>query len=179
MLTLALGVGTVRAEPEELAPPGLSPEGLGTQILGQLSQARLRMGDGATDLITRSLQLIGVPYKRGGNSSNTGFDCSGLVRFVYEETFGKLLPRRADEQARSTEKIAREELQPGDLVFFNTMRRTFSHVGIYLGEGKFLHAPSKGKSVEIADMRQAYWHKRFTGARRVPTGSAEPDLSSR
>ena len=157
------------AAPQDVEPAGLSEAGLTSQILGQLSQARQRMGDGATDLITRSLQLIGVPYRRGGDSQEYGFDCSGLVRHVYEETFGKLLPRRADEQARSTEKITREELKPGDLVFFNTMRRTFSHVGIYLGEGKFIHAPRKGKEVEIADMRAAYWQKRFTGARRVPT----------
>lgn len=177
LLTLALalvpGLERAHAAPEDVEPAGLDAGGLSVQILGQLTQARQRMGEGATDLITRSLQLIGVPYRRGGDSSEGGFDCSGLVRHLYEETFGKLLPRRADEQARSTEKIARDELQPGDLVFFNTMRRTFSHVGIYLGEGKFIHAPRKGKNVEIADMRQAYWHKRFTGARRVATDSAD------
>lgn len=174
---MASGSATVCAGPEDLEPSSVNKQGLTSQILDQLSQARQRMGDGATDLISRSLQLIGVPYRRGGDSQEAGFDCSGLVRHLYEETFGKLLPRRADEQARSTEKITHEELQPGDLVFFNTMRRTFSHVGIYLGEGKFIHAPRKGKSVEISDMRAAYWQKRFTGARRVQTENANRSQS--
>jgi cell wall-associated NlpC family hydrolase len=166
-LALALVSGPVVGAPADVEPVGLQDPTLKTQILGHLSLARQRVGQGATDLITRSLQLIGVPYRRGGESADTGFDCSGFVRHLYEESFGQLLPRRADEQARSTETIARDELQPGDLVFFNTMRRTFSHVGIYLGEGKFIHAPRKGKRVEISDMRAAYWNKRFTGARRV------------
>ncbi|MFM8589191.1 MAG: C40 family peptidase [Limnohabitans sp.] len=166
-LAWAFVAGPAGAAPADVEPAGVQDPGLKAQILSHLTQARQRFGQGATDLITRSLQLIGVPYRRGGESADTGFDCSGFVRHLYEESFGQLLPRRADEQARSTETIARDELQPGDLVFFNTMRRTFSHVGIYLGEGKFIHAPSKGKKVEISDMRAAYWNKRFTGARRV------------
>jgi len=167
LLASCLWSGLVLAAPADVEPAPVQDPGIKAQILGQLTQARQVVGDGATDLITRSLQLIGVPYRRGGESVQSGFDCSGFVRHLYEETFGKLLPRRADEQARSTETIAKDELQPGDLVFFNTMRRTFSHVGIYLGDGKFIHAPRKGKQVEIADMREAYWKKRFTGARRV------------
>jgi len=86
---------------------------------------------------------------------------------------GHLLPRRAEEQAAATEKIDRSELKPGDLVFFNTMRRTFSHVGIYVGEGKFIHSPRTGAQVRVEDMNGSYWQRRFDGARRVL--SQEPD----
>jgi cell wall-associated NlpC family hydrolase len=81
------------------------------------------------------------------------------------------LPRRAEEQAKATQVIDREELKPGDLVFFNTMRRAFSHVGIYVGDGQFIHAPRAGKSVKVEDMRSAYWQKRFNGARRLAQDS--------
>jgi cell wall-associated NlpC family hydrolase len=81
---------------------------------------------------------------------------------------GKVLPRRASEQAAATEKIDKQDLKPGDLVFFNTMRQTFSHVGIYVGDNKFIHSPRPGKQVKVEDMRDAYWDRRFTGARRVP-----------
>lgn len=83
-----------------------------------------------------------MPYRRGGNSAETGFDCSGFVRAMYNKSVGLLLPRRAEEQAAATEKIDRSDLKPGDLVFFNTMRRAFSHVGIYIGDGKFIHSPA-------------------------------------
>jgi cell wall-associated NlpC family hydrolase len=142
----------------------------------QVSHAKDSVGFGAEELVTRAMGLLGVPYKFGGNSEVKGLDCSGLVRNVYEKTFGMVLPRRAEEQAAATETIERTELQPGDLVFFNTMKRAFSHVGIYVGDGKFIHAPRKGKRVKIDDMRSAYWQKRFNGARRVQTeeGVASP-----
>jgi cell wall-associated NlpC family hydrolase len=132
------------------------------------------MGEKATDMLTQAMGLLGVPYRRGGSSEETGFDCSGFVRHMYEKSFGRVLPRRANEQAKATETIDREELKPGDLVFFNTMKRAFSHVGIYMGDGKFIHAPRAGKSIRVDDMRSAYWQKRFNGARRVQPG-ADPD----
>lgn len=95
------------------------------------------------------------------------------MRAVYQDTVGHLLPRRAAEQAKATQKIDKKELKPGDLVFFNTMRRTFSHVGIYLGNGEFIHAPSKGKTVRVENMNARYWAKRFNGARRVDVASAD------
>jgi cell wall-associated NlpC family hydrolase len=130
-------------------------------------QMKTSVGEKTDQMLGKAMGLLGVPYKRGGSSSETGFDCSGFVRYMYETSVGRLLPRRADEQAAATDKIDRNELNPGDLVFFNTMRRTFSHVGIYLGDGKFIHAPSAGKTVRVDDLRAAYWTKRFTGARRV------------
>jgi cell wall-associated NlpC family hydrolase len=125
-------------------------------------------------MVEQAMGLLGVPYRRGGNSENTGFDCSGFVRHLYEKSVGQILPRRAVDQARATEVIDREELKPGDLVFFNTMRRAFSHVGIYVGDGKFIHAPRAGKAVNVEDMRSAYWQKRFNGARRVPVNGDNP-----
>ena len=123
--------------------------------------------DTASDLVSTAMGFIGVPYRYGGNSAETGFDCSGLVRATYEKTFGKVLPRRAADQAAATQVIAKSELRPGDLVFFNTMKRAFSHVGIYVGDGKFIHAPRSGARVRVENMDINYWSSRFNGARRV------------
>ena len=132
-----------------------------------------RMRNKASDMVLTALNFLGVPYRRGGNSATHGFDCSGFTRQVFETSLGLLLPRRVDEQAHAPGLVAiqRRDLQPGDLVFFNTLRRTFSHVGIYLGDGKFIHAPRPGGEVRVEDMRFSYWARRFTGARR-----AEPAL---
>jgi len=143
-------------------------------LLVQLDDVRHSVADKAhvvadrtADLIGNAMGFIGVPYRRGGTSASTGFDCSGFVRAVYEKTVGMVLPRKAAQQAASTQVIDKKELQPGDLVFFNTMRRAFSHVGIYVGDGKFIHSPRTGSEVRVEDMRQSYWQRRFDGARRV------------
>lgn len=146
----------------------LPDKGLVSQWTDHLYSTKDKAGDKATGLITQAMDLLGVPYRRGGSSETSGFDCSGFVRHLYEKSVGQILPRRAEEQARSTDVIDRSDLQPGDLVFFNTMKRAFSHVGIYVGDGKFIHSPRAGKSVKIDDMRSAYWQNRFNGARRVP-----------
>jgi hypothetical protein len=123
--------------------------------------------------------VLGVPYKRGGNTAETGFDCSGFVRAIYEQSVGLLLPRRAEQQAAATQRIDKNDLQPGDLVFFNTMRRAFSHVGIYVGDGKFIHSPKPGAEVRVESMGVSYWQRRFDGARRVtPQGSAPQDTAA-
>lgn len=134
------------------------------------------MRDGAKRMVHAAMGFLGVPYVRGGNNVEQGFDCSGFTRFIFEKSLGLVLPRRADEQARLPDllTVPREQLKPGDLVFFNTMRRTFSHVGIYLGDGKFIHAPRSGAVVRVEDMRDAYWSKRFTGARRAPGPAQQP-----
>lgn len=140
-------------------------------ILGQAAHEGLlgQVRDKASELVLASMNFLGVPYKRGGNSAENGFDCSGFTRHIFEMSVGLVLPRRADEQAKlsSLVPIKKDELKPGDLVFFNTMRRTFSHVGIYVGDGKFIHSPRAGGKVRVEDMRDAYWAKRFTGARRA------------
>lgn len=144
-----------------------------------LGQIRQSMSQTTSDLVLNAMGFLGVPYRRGGSSAETGFDCSGFVRSVYENTLGMVLPRRAAEQAQSTAKINTDELRPGDLVFFNTMRRAFSHVGIYVGDGKFIHSPRAGGKVRVEDMRESYWAKRFNGARRVETAPGTPPLDTR
>lgn len=121
----------------------------------------------AQELTVRALSLIGIHYRRGGESPESGFDCSGFVRYLFRESLGLRLPRTSRDISHFGKTISRDDLQPGDLVFFNTLRRGFSHVGIYLGEYRFVHAPASGGEVRVEDMRQAYWTKRFDGARRL------------
>src|SRR6218665_2662575 len=123
--------------------------------------------DRMSELVVAAMGAIGVPYRRGGNTYNSGFDCSGFVRAVYDQSLGLVLPRQAAQQAAATHEIDRAELQAGDLVFFNTQRRAYSHVGIYVGDHKFIHSPRPGAAVRIEDMRVSYWDRRFDGARRV------------
>jgi len=128
-----------------------------------------QLQDTASDLVMQAMNFLGVPYRRGGNTAEQGVDCSGFTRLVFENSIGLVLPRRAEQQARlaGLQSVRRDDLKPGDLVFFNTLRRAFSHVGIYVGEGKFIHAPHTGGEVRVEDLRGVYWAKRFNGARRA------------
>jgi cell wall-associated NlpC family hydrolase len=126
-----------------------------------------RYANSAQELVMHALSFVGIHYRRGGESPETGFDCSGLVRHVFRESLGLALPRTSRDISRMGETVRRDQLQPGDLVFFNTLRRGFSHVGIYLGEHRFVHAPATGGEVRVEDMRQRYWTQRFNGARRI------------
>jgi len=121
----------------------------------------------ASDVVVSALNMIGVRYRWGGNTPASGLDCSGFVRYVFQDALGLTLPRRAIEMSRIGEKIKMTDLRPGDLVFFNTMRRTFSHVGIYIGDNKFVHSPSTGNNIRVDRLDNRYWEKRYTGARRV------------
>jgi cell wall-associated NlpC family hydrolase len=121
----------------------------------------------ARELVMQALGYLGIRYKYGGSSPDTGFDCSGLVRYVVGEALGLVLPRDARSISQHGSTVSTDELQPGDLVFFNTMRRPFSHVGIYVGDGRFIHAPASGGAVEIVNMADRYWTARFDGARRL------------
>jgi cell wall-associated NlpC family hydrolase len=135
----------------------------------------------ASDLVISAMDFLGVRYRMGGQSAETGFDCSGFTRHVFERSLGLVLPRRAAEQATmpGLMQVNQAELKPGDLVFFNTMRRTFSHVGIYVGDNKFIHSPRSGGAVRVEDMRLSYWQQRFDGARRVPALTAKlPAIAS-
>ena len=120
----------------------------------------------AHDLLLQAFALTGIKYRYGGESPATGFDCSGFVRYVFQQ-IGTALPRNASDISHLGRKVDRDELQPGDLVFFNTLRRPFSHVGIYLGDHRFIHSPSRGGSVEIVHMSHRYWERRYNGARRL------------
>jgi cell wall-associated NlpC family hydrolase len=115
-----------------------------------------------------AMSVVDVRYRYGGNSPETGLDCSGLVKYVFKEVLNVDLPRTAAGLSKVGEGVDVEDLQPGDLVFYNTRRRKFSHVGIYLGDDKFIHAPSRGNFVRVENMRTAYWDSRFNGARRLP-----------
>jgi len=152
----------------------LTDKGLLTQIGDQIDQVRQSVAERTSELVLHAMGFLGVPYRRGGNSAETGFDCSGFVRAIYHQTVGLILPRSADQQAAATQTIDKSDLQPGDLVFFNTMRRAFSHVGIYIGDNKFIHSPRPGAQVRVEDMRAGYWQSRFNGARRVDGPSARP-----
>ena len=122
----------------------------------------------SADLVLGALNFVDVDYKWGGNSAEEGFDCSGFTRHVYQTLGGIALPRRSEEQANAPglRSIPMRDLSPGDLVFFNTLRRSYSHVGIYVGEGRFVHAPRTGARVRVESMRSSYWANRFDGARR-------------
>jgi cell wall-associated NlpC family hydrolase len=168
---LAISLSFLLAGMAHAAPPE-SADDLGQMLannplINQIEQVGQTVTHTATDLVGNALGFLGVPYKRGGNSAATGFDCSGFVKATYEKTIGLILPRKASQQAAATEQIDKSDLQPGDLVFFNTMRRAFSHVGIYIGEGKFIHAPKPGAEVRVDDLGKSYWSRHFDGARRV------------
>lgn len=121
----------------------------------------------ASDLALSALSMLGIRYKYGGTTPENGLDCSGLVRYVFKEAWGANLPRTSVEISRVGQRVDTKDLQPGDLVFYNTLRRGFSHVGIYLGDNKFIHSPSAGGEVRIESMDLSYWKKRFNGARRI------------
>jgi cell wall-associated NlpC family hydrolase len=123
--------------------------------------------------LNQALDLLGIRYRPGGSSPEKGFDCSGFVGHVFREGIGLILPRSAAEISKTGEVVNRDELKPGDLVFFNTMRRAFSHVGIYLGNNQFIHAPRVGGQIRIEDMRESYWANRYNGARRVTDEAAQ------
>lgn len=133
------------------------------------STLHARQADGVSRMIGYALDLLGVNYKYGGTQPSTGFDCSGYVSHVFRQVAGLSLPHNALAISRQGRHISRDELQPGDLVFFNTLRRSFSHVGIYIGDNRFVHAPSSGGGVEVVSMQDKYWMKRFNGARRMLT----------
>jgi cell wall-associated NlpC family hydrolase len=184
---LGLAAGASVAAPDELADPVLkllaeknlipAPAGDAKPEDAPAAPAQGLLGrvqDRASDMVVSSMNFLGVRYRKGGTSAETGFDCSGFTRHVFAMSLGLMLPRRADEQAAAPGFVAvpRDSLRPGDLVFFNTMKRTFSHVGIYIGDNRFIHAPSHGKDVRTDDLSFAYWAKRFTGARRAAVPAA-------
>lgn len=171
--TLAFLIALLFAASAQASPSGASDDLneflLSKGVIARIDQVRQSVGLKASELVFTSMGFLGVPYRRGGNTAETGFDCSGFVRAMYQQTVGLILPRKAEQQAAATQTIERTDLQPGDLVFFNTLRRAFSHVGIYIGDGKFIHSPKPGAQVRVESMGVAYWSHRFDGARRVQT----------
>ncbi len=135
--------------------------------VAHFNRASAAIGELRKEVIMRAFAMLGVGYKLGGNSIEDGLDCSGFVRLVMRDVLGYSLPRRSEEISRAGQSIEPNELQPGDLVFFNTMQRAFSHVGIYIGNSQFIHAPRTGGVVRIEDLGKKYWSERFNGARRL------------
>lgn len=165
--TAAFAAGAAAAqEPDALTRRALA------HVRSAVTEQAVHVVDNTSALVSTAMGFLGVRYQRGGNSAETGFDCSGFVRAIYQKTAGLVLPRRAKDQAASTEVIDKRDLQPGDLVFFNTMRRAFSHVGVYLGDGKFIHSPRTGEEVRVESLQTSYWKQRFNGARRVALDDA-------
>jgi cell wall-associated NlpC family hydrolase len=159
--TIAFGtslLASAQSVPE--AAPGAPPR-------NAMASAAQKLWNGAQDVALFALGLIGVEYRFGGETPEGGLDCSGLVRHVFQQVTGFTLPRTAKEMSRVGAKVASSDLQVGDLVFFDTRHFAFSHVGIYLGDNRFVHAPSRGSEVEIAQLSDGYWQKHFNGARRL------------
>ena len=142
----------------------LQPTKTSTQDIDQASWP-----ERAREVLLNALSLTGIRYKYGGNSPESGFDCSGFVRYVYQQSANLTLPHGARAISQIGKTVTKNELQPGDLVFFNTLKSAFSHVGIYLGNNRFIHSPSSGGGVRVEDMQDSYWQKRFNGAQRIET----------
>ncbi|MBP6300011.1 MAG: C40 family peptidase [Arenimonas sp.] len=122
----------------------------------------------ANDVLFHAISLVGTPYKYGGNSPNTGFDCSGLINYVFLTSAGLKLPRTTLELIEiNARQINQDRLYPGDLVYFNSNGGKVSHIGIYVGERRFVHAPSSGGTVRMDNIDTPYWQKHFVTAKRV------------
>ena len=125
----------------------------------------------ANPVTERALAAVGTPYARGGATPRQGFDCSGLVVYVYRDAAGVELPRRVAGLKSAGQPVHLRDLEPGDLLFYNTRHRPYSHVGIYVGDGRFVHAPRPGARVRVEEIGKRYWRTRFNGARRIGAGT--------
>lgn len=171
--TCALGIGLLPSAPLHATPTDTLGEFLQHQGL-LFNIPHTTAVPSHSQLVVHAMGFVGVPYQLGGSSYTQGFDCSGFVQASFLQSLGIALPRRAAEQAAATQSIAAEELHPGDLVFYNTLGQSYSHVGIYVGEGRFIHSPRSGASVRLENMNLPYWRHRFNGARRVAALEANP-----
>ena len=122
---------------------------------------------GTEDISIAAVGLVGVPYRYGGNNPKGGFDCSGLIAYVYSKSANIKLPRTIQEMSTKGQSVENQAPAPGDLVFFNTTGEKYSHAGIYVGQGRFVHAPSAGGTVRLEYVTTPYWAARFTEARRL------------
>ncbi len=150
----------VQQKPVEKKPP--APHYQHQPKLSQRAQSAVvdRHSHARQRIVNVAHSLLGIPYKWGGNNPKTGFDCSGLTRFVHKQALGITIPRTTAQQRDTTKTINYAQLKPGDMLFFKTGKRA-NHVGVYIGNRKFIHAPASGKHVTVATMDNAYWHKRF------------------
>jgi cell wall-associated NlpC family hydrolase len=160
---LLAGCGTFRSDP---APPSVWRADI---PVGGFIQppASMTAQQAISEITSRSVLLLGTPYRLGGSSPAEGFDCSGLIAHVVQDAFRLRFPRTTEEQSLVGKPVSRHAIEPGDLVFFNTLGRPNSHVGVYLGDRRFLHAPNRRGVVRIESLDQSYWSARFDQARRV------------
>jgi hypothetical protein len=141
--------------------------GTGTAALAPSADVKAQVRVGPRRLLADfAMKLRNIAYRHGGSELNTGFDCSGFVRYVFQQSLGLQLPTNSTSQFAAGSHVDRDSLKMGDLVFFHTQGRRVSHVGIYLDNGLFIHSPSRGKRVRIDHLDESYWAKRFVGARR-------------
>ena len=162
-----LGVAALSCAPLAVAAADGAERSLAAAARDTAQRAVARAWSGAQDVAQFALGLIGVEYRYGGESPEGGLDCSGLVRYVFQQVTGVTLPRTAKEMSQIGTRVELADLRVGDLVFFDTRRLAFSHVGLYLGDNQFIHAPRRGREVEITTISSAYWQKHFNGARRL------------
>ncbi len=161
------GIDSARAQevrPDTIVSGGTEPVTPAPSAVQSLADRAL---NSAQEMAMQAMGMIGIRYTFGGRNPDTGFDCSGLVRYVFDRVTGRSLPHNSYEMARMGTSVGKGELEPGDLVFFNTRGKRYSHVGIYVGDGRFIHAPSRGGRVHIVNMGERYWVSRFNGARRL------------
>lgn len=123
--------------------------------------------DQVNELVMYAVSLADTPYHYGGNSPDNGFDCSGFVVHVFRHSMGVKLPRTSHELSRVGTFVSIKKLRPGDLLFYNTQHSSYSHVGIYIGDNKFVHAPKSGSHIRVEKMNEKYWLSRYNGARRI------------
>ncbi len=121
-----------------------------------------------TGILFRAISLVGTPYRYGGNTPQGGFDCSGLVDYVFQDALGIALPHSTTElEALDLPSVSEQRLEGGDLLFFHNGRQRVSHVGIYVGERRFVHAPNVGGTVRLDSLDDGYWRIHYSGAKRV------------
>jgi cell wall-associated NlpC family hydrolase len=147
--------------------------GITTQATADSDSSSSKWSSVVQEVMLSAISLSGIKYKYGGTSPETGFDCSGFVRYVFQQAANLTLPHGARALSQLGQTVTQDNLQPGDLVFFNTLKTSFSHVGIYLGNNRFIHSPSPGSHVSIMSMNDSYWAKRFNGARRITSAQAK------
>ena len=166
LIARALGTGALAAFGVAIAVA--SADAAADESLSERAspQPQLQLADGS-EIVLRALGLLGRPYRFGGSDPQHGFDCSGLVRHVFHAVRGQILPRRSNQIGRLGEPVAPDALAVGDLVFFNTLGDAYSHVAIYIGDRRFVHAPAQRGLVRIETMDEPYWRGRYDGARRI------------
>lgn len=169
LATVCLCAGVFYAAPVQAAPEGLDNAALERLINERTSSANTASsGDEAGDLIMNAMGLLGVAYRFGGNSPVSGLDCSGFMQYIFKKSMRINLPRTSSQMATVGQQVSRADLQLGDMVFFNTAGGSrISHVGMYIGNGRMVHAPRTGKNIEITSIDSGYWARQYVTARRV------------